>query len=366
MTKVWGIWNKIPTMDNCRVAVLREVQTARCLRNGFSEELRGNTDYWANVTRERIGDGLRLGPFVEFYTWESGKMRHVRCYIPEDAMCVRACVQVMEPAVYRRMSVRSCCPVRGRGGLYLARLLLRYSRRAENTCRVWNKAHPGAHHPWKAWAEEWDLEKYFDSLLYSIMHEVMWRNFGEPEIRNLAEVFLGGRDGLPIGAGYSAMIANMVLAALDFIIEGHRGCLGYARNLDNGTAITKSVSAAHDIRHIVEEWCAEKSLKTHEWSLFPVGHHAIERGGWRIENGRILAGTKVTLHILHLMRKPPEELTPDEMLALASLYGYIKHGESLVLKALWRDGGYNRIFKTISVSAKEAETNRIITERKAT
>ncbi len=364
MTRVWGIWKAIPTMENCRRAVLREAQTARCHRNGFAEELRRNTDFWARRTMERIGDGLHLGPFVEFDTWEAGKLRHVRCYGSDDAMCVRACVQVMEPAAYRRMSVRSCCPVPGRGGLFLAHLLLRYSRRAENVCRVWNANHPNAKSRWRAWIEEWDLHKYFDSLRYSVMHDTMWRIFGEPEVKNLIEVFLGHRDGLPIGAGYSAMVANMVLAPLDRIIESHKGYLGYGRNLDNGTFITKSKASAHDVRRIIEDWCAERGLSAHQWALFPVGHHAVERGGWRIEDGRILAGAKVTRHILRLMRTPWNELTERQMLALASLYGYIKHGGSMSLKDRWRQGGYGRIFKAIGVSEREAATNRIQTERK--
>lgn len=183
-------------------------------------------------------------------------------------------------------------------------------------------------------------------------------------LRNLIEVFLGHRDGLPIGAGYSAMIANMVLAPLDRIIESHKGYLGYGRNLDNGTFITKSKAAAHDMRRIIEDWCAKRGLSTHEWALFPVGHHAVERGGWRIEDGRILAGAKVTQHILRIMRKPWNELGESQMLALASLYGYIKHGGGMSLKDRWKRGGYGRIFKAIGVSEREAATNRIQTERK--
>ena len=367
MTHVWGAWEKIPTLDNCRAAVRAEAQTGRCKRNGFALDLILREEYWARYVLERVGSGLKLGSFTEFDTWEHGKLRHVRCYEPEDAMCVRAVVRVLEPLVYRRMSPHSYCPVHGRGGLALAMELCRRSRKAENICRVWNKAHPNARHKWQARVNEFDLQNYYASLRYEVMHDTWWRHFGEPEIRNLGEVFLSGRDGLPIGAGYSSMIANMTLAPLDWMIERHKGVLGYGRNMDNGTYLTKSKSVDHDVRHIVEDWCSERGLVTHEWSHYPVGHHAIERGGWRIEKDRILPGSKVMMHIERLMAKKWSELDIHEMCALASLYGYVVNSDCEKLKRRWKEGNYSKIFKVISVTSKEAEHGIIYPpkERKA-
>ena len=360
MTREWHVWEPIISLENCRKAVLCEACTPRCGRNGFAADLREHDTQWANYVRDRIGDGLRLGAFEEFDVWESGKLRHVRCYHPKDAMCVRACVQVMEPLAYKRMTPRSYCPVPGRGGLKLARDFRRSLRHTENRCRVWNKYHPNAKTQWRTWIEMFDEQHFYDSLTYNVMHDTMFRIFGEPEIHAIIEEFLGFRDGLPIGAGYSSMVANMVLAPLDWEIIRTPGVFGYARHLDNAALITKSKKAATDVRHLVEDWNAQRGLVAHEWAKFPAGHHAVERGGWRIDADRILPSTNVTRHIERLLSREIEKLSHEEHLALASLWGYVKHGESESLKRLWRERKAWRVFKLVGASAKDAELGIIL------
>ena len=359
MTREWHVWEKILTDENCRRAVLREACTPRCRRNGRSEELRGNIDRWTEYVRQRIGDGLRLGPFNEFPVVEAGKRRYVRCYAIEDAMCVRAAVQQMEVVAYRRVSPRSYCPIPGRGGLKLAIDLRRMLKKLSNTCRIHNKYKSNGRTPWKAWVGEWDERSYYDSISNSLAKETLYRVFGEPEILNLCEVFVGQRDGIPIGAGYSAMIANLILAPLDWQIIERKGVYGYARHLDNSTYITRSKAIAGDVRKMVEDWNAERGLRTHGWAKYPAGHHAIERGGWRIDEMRILPSERVTRHIIKLLSRPVDELSQEETLALASLYGYVKHGESLSLKLLWRERHASRIFKKIGLTAKQAMSGPI-------
>ena len=201
MRREWHIWEKILAIENCREAVRREALTKRSKRSGFSEVLRDDLDGWARYVRERIGDGLRLGDFLEFDTAEHGKLRHVRCYEPKDAMCVRAAVLQMEPCVYRRMTPRSYCPVPGRGGLRLAKDLRRAIAKTENLCRAWNAHHPNARTKWRAWIETFDEQKFYDSLTFNVMWDPLERIFGDPEVLNLCQVFLGQRDTLPIGAG---------------------------------------------------------------------------------------------------------------------------------------------------------------------
>lgn len=358
MRREWDVWNKILDRENCKKAVLKESDTARCARTGFSAELRKNVSSWTDYVVQRIGDGLKLGEFVEFDVMECGKLRHVRCYTPEDAMCVRACVQVMEPRAYARMSPRSYCPVVGRGGLKLALDFRRSLKRVDNRCRIFNKYHPNAT-KWRPWIGQFDERHYYDSITYNLAHDAMERIFGEPEVLAIVEVFLNHRDGLPIGAGYSSMIANSILAPLDWEIIGTKGVFGYARHLDNAVYVTKSKKVATDVQLLVEDWNSMHGLTAHEWAKFPSGHHAVERGGWRIDKNRILPSTNVTLHLEKLLSVDVESLSHRQMLALASLYGYVKHGESMSLKRLWASRKANRVFKLIGISAKKAETGII-------
>ena len=55
------------------------------------------------------------------------------------------------------------------------------------------------------------------------------------------------------------------------------------------------------------------------------------------------------------MSRKWHELGYTQMLALASLYGYIKNSDAQNLKRRWRDGKYSQIFKVLGITAKEAE-----------
>lgn len=354
MRREWHIWEKILAIENCREAVRREALTKRSKRSGFSEVLRDDLDGWARYVRERLGDGLQLGDFLEFDTVEHGKLRHVRCYEPKDAMCVRAAVLQMEPCVYRRMTPRSYCPVPGRGGLRLAKDLRRAIAKTENLCRAWNAHHPNAQTKWRAWIETFDEQKFYDSLTFNVMWDPLERIFGDPEVLNLCQVFLGQRDTLPIGAGYSAMVANAVLSPLDWEIVGVDGVTGYARHLDNAAVVAKSKKVLAEVRAVVEDWNAQHGLTAHEWAKFPSDHHAIEAGGWRIDSTRIIPGEKVTKHIRRLLAWGVDGLTTREKLTLASLYGYVKHGESRALQEMWDAARASRVFRAVGTTAKEA------------
>lgn len=60
-------------------------------------------------------------------------------------------------------------------------------------------------------------------------------------------------------------------------------------------------------------------------------------------------------HIERLMSRKWDELDYRQMLALASLYGYIKNSDAQGLKRRWRDGKYSQIFRAVGITAKEAE-----------
>ena len=55
------------------------------------------------------------------------------------------------------------------------------------------------------------------------------------------------------------------------------------------------------------------------------------------------------------MSRKWDELDYRQMLALASLYGYIKNSDAQGLKRRWRDGKYSQIFRAVGITAKEAE-----------
>ncbi len=328
-------WNKIIDIENCRQAVLEEAKTPRCLRKGISVELRGNTDRFANEVKERLADGFIPHPYVEFDICEYGKTRHIEAPDIQDAMCHRATSRIMEPLVYKRMVPTSYCPVEGRGGLKLARDLRRKIHRCDETCRIHNLKH---RQPWRTWILKSDIYHYYPSITFNVAIEAMLKIFDEAEITNYLTASLQLRDGLPIGAGFSSMIANAILMQIDWLIVGNKNVRGYARYMDDMVAVLRSKKAAGDLHEEMEDALGQIGLTTaNKWSKFPADHHAVEIGGWRISHKGIYPSGNVERHLRRMLRGKMDNLSHARKAALASLYGYVKNGDSLTLKRLWKD-----------------------------
>ena len=77
---------------------------------------------------------------------------------------------------------------------------------------------------------------------------------------------------------------------------------------------------------------------------------------------RILPSSNVTRHVLKLLGGDVMALPFKQKLALASLYGYVKHGESMSLKRLWMKRKAWRIFAEIGATAREAASGPLVTD----
>lgn len=343
MIRAKHIWNDVTSIENCRAAVLDEANTPRCRRRGLSVEMRDDTDRFAREASERLADGFRPHPFTEFELYEYGKHRLIQAPDVEDAICHRAVTRIVEPIVYARMVPHSYCPVPERGGLRLARDFRRAARRCEYACKIHNKTH---RQPWKAWILKSDIRKYFPSITFNVAMEAMDRIVSDTDFRGYLMACLGMRDGLPIGAGYSAMVANAILIPLDWQIASRKDVRGYFRYMDDIAVITRSKKAAASVHEEMEDMLSQIGLTTADkWAKFPFSHHAPEMGGWRITYDGIYPSTRVERHIRRLLRGDPARMSKHGKLALASLYGYVKNGNSETLKKLWRKKNADCVFQ---------------------
>ncbi len=343
MTRERHVWERVVSLENCRAAVLDEANTPRCRRSGLSAEMREDADRFALEARDRLAGGFAPQRPVEFDVFEYGKARHIQAPTVADAICHRAVTRVAEPLVYKRMVATSYCPVPGRGGLKLARDLRRMIRRVDEQCRIHNKGHA---QKWRTWVLKSDIRKFFPSVTFDVAMEALGRVFDDGALLGYFAACLDKGGGLPIGAGYSAMVANAVLVPLDWAVASRKDVFGYVRYMDDTCAVTRSKKAAAGVHEEIEDVLSQIGLTTaHKWAKYPAAHHATEMGGWRISRDGIYPSARVERHLRRLLRGDPRRLPEAGRLALASLYGYVKNGDSLTLKKLWRSKNASRVFQ---------------------
>lgn len=351
------------TMAECRKAVFDISHTKRVLRHGRGVEMRANCDRYAKEAYEKLWDGFQLSPFTTFTLNEYDKERLIEAPITEDAIPIRVVTNICEPLVYSRQVENSYCPIPGRGSLMMARRIQDDLRRVVKECKQHNSA-KARKTPWHCWGEKTDIRHYFQNITFNLAMDSMEAVIADGRMIGTFASFMRFRDGLPIGAGFSAMIANAVHAPLDRIVASYKECYGAHRYMDDTAGVYRSKDAAHTGHEIKEEWYQAHGLTSaHKWSVFRIEDKPLVMGGWRIRPSSIVPSQRVTRHILRLLRGDPSTLSMDGKLALASLYGYVKNGDSLTLKQAWAKKHADVIFGQIASASKEAPA--VVAERLA-
>ena len=353
MKRARRVWERIVTMDACRKAVRDISHTKRVLRHGRGEEMRENCERYAKEAYEKLWDGFTLAPFSTFTLKENGKERLIEAPTTEDAVAIRVITNGCEPIVYSRQIENSYCPIPGRGSVLMARRIQDDLRRVVASCRRHNAA-KSRKTPWHCWCLKNDIRKYFQSITFGLVMRTMDAIFDDGRLMGQFAAFLRFRDGLPIGAGFSAMFANAVHAPLDRIVSARRDVYGYHRYMDDTANVLRSKSAAASVHEAMEEWYAERGLTSaHKWSKFRIEDKPLVMGGWRIRPSGIVPSQNVTRHVVRLLSGDPSTLSMDGKLALASLYGYVRNGDSKTLKELWSRKRADVVFSQIAEHARE-------------
>lgn len=345
------------TMEACRVAVHNISHTKRVLRHGRGLEMRENCDKYAKEAYEKLWDGFQLSPFTVFTLDEGGKNRYIEAPTTEDAIAIRVVTNICEPIIYARQVENSYCPIPGRGSLLMARRIQDDLRQVVKLCRKHNESKPRKT-AWHCWCEKTDIRKYFQSVTFNLAMESMEDIFDDGRLLGLLASFLRFRDGLPIGAGFSAMIANAIHAPLDRIVASMKDSYGAHRYMDDTCGVYRSKKAAHAAHEEKEDWYNRHGLTSgKKWSVFRIEDKPLVMGGWRVRPSGIIPSQRIMRHILRLLRGDPATLSMNGKLALASLYGWVKNGDSQTVKNLWQKKHADVIFKQIAGATKERPEN---------
>lgn len=110
-----------------------------------------------------------------------------------------------------------------------------------------------------------DIRKYFDSIDHEILMDIFSRYIGDEKTQDLVGKFLDSYHteegkGLPIGALYSQLFANLYLNKFDHFVKQSLGVEHYVRYMDDFVLFSDSKKELHDWRRAMQNYL-EKELK---------------------------------------------------------------------------------------------------------
>ena len=356
MKRIGQLYDEIIKYENCRAAVLEESRTSRLRRNGRGQELRDNLDAWTR----RVQTRLAHPPFVVQQTYkfeiiEGGKKRQIEMNTLFDSICIRAMVRVVEPVIYARMSPKSYCPIKGRGPLKLARSIHSALREMTYVNRQWMELHPRQKR--HIWVLKTDVKKFFPSIGYAVAIESLRRWIKDEDVIAMCSALLKRTDGIPIGAAYSAMIANCVHLEIDWQMASYLKVLRYWRYMDDCVMLFRSKDAAREaLAEYARQLGAKELTFANKWQIFRADRRPITLGGFKIRPTGIHISGRIARHLNSLFRKAQKRgwanMAESEWMTAASLYGWIKSTDSFNYKNKWRKLNGDAVFRLVGASAR--------------
>lgn len=356
MKRVGNIYERIISRENCQAAVLEESRTNRLTRSGRGQELRDNLEAWTSRVQARMS----TLPFVpqpthKFSIMEGGKLRHIEMNSLFDSVCIRAMVRVVEPIIYARMSPHSYCPIKGRGPLKLARHIHKALRKMDYDNRKWMELHPKQKR--YVWVLKTDVRKFFPSIGYPIAIEALRRWIKDERVIAMCGSLLKLSGGIPIGAAYSAMVANAVHLEIDWHMSSYLKVLKYWRYMDDCVMLFRAKDAAKAARDEYARLLGDRELTfARKWQIFRADRRPVTLGGFKIRAFGIHISGRISRHLNRLLGKAGkvgwDKMSHSEHLTAASLFGWIKSTDSFNYKKKWRQTHGDSVFQQIGASAR--------------
>ena len=370
MKKVGQLWNKITSADNVRAAVVEESYTKRMARpchhdpeKTRGEAMREDVDKWMKLALDKLlQEPFKPDPIHDFDCREGPKLRHIEMHSLVDAICIRAMVRIVEPIIYARMTPHSYCPIKGRGPLKLARRMQRALADLKYRNEQWMELHPGQVR--RTYCLKTDIRKFFPSVAKDVALKSVGRWIKDRRVLSMLGSLLDDRIGIPIGSGYSAMVANAVMLEADWEMASYVGVLHYWRYMDDVVMLFRSKDRARAAHEKYRELLEERGLTDErKWQIFDTTKRPIVLGGFKVRDNGVHIGGRISKHIIRIFRRGFkhgwDKVAESDRLALASLYGWIKSTDSFNFKLKWRKHHADRVFSLISLSAGRPRQRKV-------
>ncbi len=240
-----------------------------------------------------LSDELRThtytpGAYTNFYIYEP-KRRLISAAPFRDRVVHHALCQVIEPIWEARFIHTSYACRPGKG-----------THKALDQCQAWIRQYPYAFHG--------DIVKYFPSIDFQILRQLLTRHLADREVVWLIDQILDGSvgvlaaespqtlfpgddllaltrpRGLPIGNLTSQFWANVYLHELDQFVKHELRCLAYLRYMDDFVLFANNKADLHRWREAIVSFLAERlrlQLHPRKSVIFP-STTGINFCGWHI------------------------------------------------------------------------------------
>lgn len=276
--------------------------------------LRNEAEVIADLQR-RISDGsFRITKYKEYTINERGKERTIQSIPLIDRIALNAIMRVVEKRLHRRFIVDSAASIKGRGGLYLHKRMMKDI-----------KAHPECRKIYK-----FDIRKFYQSIPQDVMMFVVNRTFKDKRLIAILEGCIRMLpEGMSIGLRTSQALANRLLDYyLDHRLKDHMGVRFYRRYCDDGEVRESSYYGLTPVIHEVHSCVgsADLAIKGNE-QVWDLDKRDIDFLGYRVfGDGKI----EIRKHIKQRFARRWKRVRSRnrKMQLLGSFYGIAKHAHA--------------------------------------
>ena len=170
--------------------------------------------------RSILGGTLRPGSYRSMTVTERGKERHIQCISLLRSIGIHAVMKVVERRIAPTFIADTAASIKGRGGTYLLRRLLKVLH---------------GHSEGIAWVYKDDITKFYQSTSQDYMMEVVRKTFRDRRLVRIMERWVRMLpDGMSIGMRPSQGLENLLLSiVVDHKLKDMAGCHHYQRYCDD-------------------------------------------------------------------------------------------------------------------------------------
>lgn len=277
--------------------------------------MRHKDEVIADLSR-RIGDGsFTISGYKEYVISERGKERVIQSVPLRDRIALNAIARVVEAHLTKRFIADSAASIKGRGGHYLIRRMLKDMRKDPEGTR---------------YVLKWDIRKFYQSIPQDKMKLVLRYYFKDKRLLAILDRSIGMLpQGISIGKRDSQVLGNLMLNHyLDHKLKDGLGVKHYRRYCDDGVVQMSSYRKLTDTMTCILECIEEAGLEVKgNLQMWDIRIRDIDFLGVRIFGD---GNVKVRKHILkRFARRWKRVRSAKRKTELAgSFYGQVKHAHS--------------------------------------
>lgn len=243
--------------------IIEEIITQENMAESFDYVMRGkkrrqsrsgrwiikNRDVVISDLIKRISDGsFEVKKYREYTICERGKERVIQSVPLIDRIALNAIARVVEKHLHKRFISDSAASIKGRGGLYLFKRMLRDMKKDPGGTRFVLK---------------WDVEKFYQSISQETMKEVIRKYFKDKRLLSILDKSISMLPtGISIGKRDSQVLGNLILNYyIDHRIKDFYGVKYYRRYCDDGVVQADSMKKLESILCVVSRGISDAGLK---------------------------------------------------------------------------------------------------------